>query len=229
MKIRICSPTYDADRWITMKGTHVHIDGSGNVLKGPPGLSAKMKKDGGAANNNTRSTFQALESHKSSMTHLSPEQRNAVDDYLSGQYQNINSELRLKSAGRIKSMEDETMATVQHLDAAMLSSTLKAPIEVHRGEAVPLREIKNLRPGRLLNNTGYSSTTTDPKIAERFSHEDENSMEKTGPVIYHETIPAGKNALLVGGAESEVLLPRGRWSSVKKVEKVNGIHHVYLS
>ena len=98
---------------------------------------------------------------------------------------------------------------------------------VHRGVNLPATALRMLVPGSRHIENGFSSTSTDPKMAERFSHEDSFSMGNTVPVVFHHKLPAGARGLRVpGNNESEVLLPRGRHFKVVSVKKINGIHHV---
>lgn len=97
---------------------------------------------------------------KASESHLSDEEKNAVNFYTSPEYKPLNAALR---GG--KKLSPETQQMVDHLDAALGKSALSEDLELYRGlTGAKTREMLDaLMPGDVLTDNGYSSTAVHPQ------------------------------------------------------------------
>lgn len=135
----------------------------------------------------------------------------AVNRYTSGDYTDINTTLRSGEA-----LEDDPVIAkcVRGVDTALAKSELKESIQVYRGaspkifgldKTASIADIEKLI-GSIVTDNGYTSTSTDPKVASNYSHD---------KLKFNITVPAGsgRGAYIAGMSlwpeESEFLLPRG--------------------
>lgn len=116
-------------------------------------------------------------------------EEDAVDSFRQWGFEELNEALR---AGKpLTAKQNEVQ---EQIDKIMSRTTLKKDIVVYRGTKDAPIDI----------NPAYSSTTTRITIAEHFSSEMYGSKH-----LYAYRIPKGTNCLIIGGAEDEIVLPRG--------------------
>jgi hypothetical protein len=152
---------------------------------------------------------------------LSGSQEEALDDYTSSGYATVNTELRNYKGDLHSVKQDDGSAVsdqIKRLDSAIKKSASKQPIMVYRGMHHPHPE--RIKVGTTFRDWGFISTTTDRSVADGF-----------GPnVLMQLPLPAGQHALSIdnngggaqGGAEDEILLPRGQAFYTTNVIKTNG-------
>lgn len=113
----------------------------------------------------------------------------AVDSFRQWGFEELNEALRVGKPLTAKQKEVQ-----EQIDKIMSRTTLKKDIVVYRGTKDAPIDI----------NPAYSSTTTRITIAEHFSSEMYGSKH-----LYAYRIPKGTHCLIIGGAEDEIVLPRG--------------------
>lgn len=116
-------------------------------------------------------------------------EEDAVDSFRQWGFEELNEALR---AGKPLNAKQKEMQ--EQIDKIMSRTTLKKDMVVYRGTQHAPTDI----------NPAYSSTTTRITIAEHFSSEMYGSKH-----LYAYRIPKGTNCLIIGGAEDEIVLPRG--------------------
>lgn len=116
-------------------------------------------------------------------------EEDAVDSFRQWGFEELNEALRAGKPLTAKQKEVQ-----EQIDKIMSRTTLKKDIVVYRGTKDAPIDI----------NPAYSSTTTRITIAEHFSSEMYGSKH-----LYAYRIPKGTNCLIIGGAEDEIVLPRG--------------------
>ena len=116
-------------------------------------------------------------------------EEDAVDSFRQWGFEELNEALR---AG--KPLNAKQREVHEQIDKIMSRTTLKKDIVVYRGTKDAPIDI----------NPAYSSTTTRITIAEHFSSEMYGSKH-----LYAYRIPKGTHCLIIGGAEDEIVLPRG--------------------
>lgn len=116
-------------------------------------------------------------------------EEDAVDSFRQWGFEELNEALR---AG--KSLNAKQREVQEQIDKIMSRTTLKKDMVVYRGTQHAPTDI----------NPAYSSTTTRITIAEHFSSEMYGSKH-----LYAYRIPKGTHCLIIGGAEDEIVLPRG--------------------
>lgn len=116
-------------------------------------------------------------------------EEDAVDSFRQWGFEELNEALR---AG--KPLNAKLREVQEQIDKIMSRTTLKKDIVVYRGTKDAPIDI----------NPAYSSTTTRITIAEHFSSEMYGSKH-----LYAYRIPKGTHCLIIGGAEDEIVLPRG--------------------
>lgn len=116
-------------------------------------------------------------------------EEDAVDSFRQWGFEELNEALRAGKPLNAKQREVQ-----EQIDKIMSRTTLKKDIVVYRGTKDAPIDI----------NPAYSSTTTRITIAEHFSSEMYGSKH-----LYAYRIPKGTNCLIIGGAEDEIVLPRG--------------------
>lgn len=117
------------------------------------------------------------------------EEEDAVDSFRQWGFEELNEALRAGKPLTAKQKEVQ-----EQIDKIMSRTTLKKDIVVYRGTKDAPIDI----------NPAYSSTTTRITIAEHFSSEMYGSKH-----LYAYRIPKGTHCLIIGGAEDEIVLPRG--------------------
>lgn len=116
-------------------------------------------------------------------------EEDAVDSFRQWGFEELNEALRVGKPLTAKQKEVQ-----EQIDKIMSRTTLKKDIVVYRGTKDAPIDI----------NPAYSSTTTRITIAEHFSSEMYGSKH-----LYAYRIPKGTHCLIIGGAEDEIVLPRG--------------------
>lgn len=116
-------------------------------------------------------------------------EEDAVDSFRQWGFEELNEALRAGKPLNAKQKEVQ-----EQIDKIMSRTTLKKDIVVYRGTQHAPTDI----------NPAYSSTTTRITIAEHFSSEMYGSKH-----LYAYRIPKGTHCLIIGGAEDEIVLPRG--------------------
>lgn len=116
-------------------------------------------------------------------------EEDAVDSFRQWGFEELNEALRAEKPLTAKQKEVQ-----EQIDKIMSRTTLKKDIVVYRGTKDAPIDI----------NPAYSSTTTRITIAEHFSSEMYGSKH-----LYAYRIPKGTHCLIIGGAEDEIVLPRG--------------------
>lgn len=116
-------------------------------------------------------------------------EEDAVDSFRQWGFEELNEALR---AG--KPLNAKQKMVQEQIDKIMSRTTLKKDMVVYRGTRYAPTDI----------NPAYSSTTTRITIAEHFSSEMYGSKH-----LYAYRIPKGTHCLIIGGAEDEIVLPRG--------------------
>lgn len=116
-------------------------------------------------------------------------EEDAVDSFRQWGFEELNESLR---AGKPLNAKQKEMQ--EQIDKIMSRTTLKKDMVVYRGTQHAPTDI----------NPAYSSTTTRITIAEHFSSEMYGSKH-----LYAYRIPKGTHCLIIGGAEDEIVLPRG--------------------
>ena len=116
-------------------------------------------------------------------------EEDAVDSFRQWGFEELNEALRAGKPLNAKQREVQ-----EQIDKIMSRTTLKKDIVVYRGTQHAPTDI----------NPAYSSTTTRITIAEHFSSEMYGSKH-----LYAYRIPKGTHCLIIGGAEDEIVLPRG--------------------
>lgn len=116
-------------------------------------------------------------------------EEDAVDSFRQWGFEELNEALRAGKPLTAKQKEVQ-----EQIDKIMSRTTLKKDIVLYRGTKDAPIDI----------NPAYSSTTTRITIAEHFSSEMYGSKH-----LYAYRIPKGTHCLIIGGAEDEIVLPRG--------------------
>lgn len=116
-------------------------------------------------------------------------EEDAVDSFRQWGFEELNEALRAGKPLNAKQREVQ-----EQIDKIMSRTTLKKDMVVYRGTQYAPTDI----------NPAYSSTTTRITIAEHFSSEMYGSKH-----LYAYRIPKGTHCLIIGGAEDEIVLPRG--------------------
>jgi hypothetical protein len=147
----------------------------------------------------------------------SDDQQEALDDYKVMGFLDTNAALR---------SGDDSGSTVEHIDAAMASSTTPDDVTAYRvmqmGDSPP-------EVGSSFTDGAYASTTLDPKMAaETF----DNWKDTQGTFVVDLQVPAGTHAVAMDSdksnpvtSESELLLDRGMTYQVTGTHEVDGVTH----
>ncbi|QLW76007.1 DUF2213 domain-containing protein [Citrobacter freundii] len=134
----------DEEKWITINGAHVKVDGDGEVIAGAEG------KIGGSAG-------------KKSSSKLTPNEKSAISSYSGDNFLKINSQLRDGN----KSDPD-----VARLDSAIDKGELSGETlyrGISRDDAKKLFPNGEIKKGMTLSDPSFLSTSTEKKIAGMFS------------------------------------------------------------
>lgn len=135
----------DEDKWITIKGSHVKVDESGDVVAGAEG-KINSKKEG----------------NKSTGAKLSANEKTAISSYSGDNFLKINSQLR----GGEKSDPD-----VARIDSAISKGSLDGET-LYRGmsreDAKKLFPGGDIKKGMVVSDPAFLSTSKEKKIAGMF-------------------------------------------------------------
>ena len=160
----------------------------------------------------------------------------AIFDYTTSKYVDINNNLRNGGNG------GENSDIVKNIDSAINKSTIKSGTTLYRGtstEALGLNksvrdlsadDIKSL-VGKNIADKAYVSTSLKKNVADNFAGRSNNVDGKVNMII---TTKGNKRGLEVGSnsnfgnKEKEIILPRGASLKVTKAQKRTGQLYVYL-
>lgn len=134
----------DEDKWITINGSHVKIDGNGDVVEGAEGKIGKSppKKQSGK---------------------LTPNEKSAISSYSGDNFLKINTQLR---------SGDKSDPDVARLDSAIDKSALGGETlyrGISRDDAKKLFPNGEIKKGMTVSDPSFLSTSTEKKIAGMFS------------------------------------------------------------
>lgn len=134
----------DEDKWITIKGSHVKIDGNGDVVEGAEGNIGKTPQ-------------------KKQSVKLTPNEKSAISSYSGDNFLKINSQLR---------RGDKSDPDVARLDSAINKSELGGETlyrGISRADAKKLFPDGEIKKGMSVSDPSFLSTSTEKKIAGMFS------------------------------------------------------------
>jgi len=138
---------------------------------------------------------------------LSPDEERALSDYSAGGADTVNTALRTGA------MREEHKAESALIDSSMRKSSLISNTTVLRGMK-SVGRFENLKPGDVMSQPGFMSTTRSPAIAESFANESKYRPTEAGKGAVM-VIKAARGARAVDmtnytqhAREREVLFPR---------------------
>lgn len=154
---------------------------------------------------------------------LSDAEVSALRDYKQNGYTAINNQLRGLSEGT----SDQVQSEIAQMDNAMAGQTLKQPAILWRGlsfgSSTPPPEFVSMRPGQVLHDEGFMSTTTHKSFSNNFG----------GQYLFQIYAPAGTNGVPMDSfaatnktVEAEILLNRGTNLLIRKVETIDPDHYL---
>lgn len=148
---------------------------------------------------------------------VTTKQREAVEVYQGGEYKAVNANLReTKRFGEVPKESQELSngmtigEVVTNIDKAIAKSRTPAPMIGYRGETG-----RTFKIGDKVTDPAYLSLSLSPKVAEGFTKPQGLTIGAPAPSgqMLEIDLPKGQKALYVsgaiGGAEQELLLPRG--------------------
>jgi len=142
-------------------------------------------------------------------------QRSALDAYQGGEYKAVNAHLRkVQHFGAVPKASQELSTgqtigeVVKQIDEAMLKSKIPEDVLVYRGVQGNMPRL-----GEKIRDPAFQSTSLDPKIADGFAGGGGYKLEIELPGGQHAVYVSG----VMGGAEAEILLPRGTTLRVVKI------------
>ncbi len=151
------------------------------------------------------------------MKQLAPDERKGVKAYSDNtQYEAINSGFRQK--GGVNHLSPELQQTAKQLDKALSKSSLPDDTVLYRArKKLP----DDWKPGTVISDKAYVSTSTDAKLAEEFA-----GVGHVGPIMRIKA-PKGTKGLFTSAAskfpeESEFLMPRDQKFKITGITKENG-------
>jgi hypothetical protein len=152
-----------------------------------------------------------------------PDVEHSARAYTAGAYHPINEHLRGKRAN----LSPENKRIVHDLDNAIEHSKLTENTTLFRGQVMTPSEAAALKPGSVIHDKGYMSTSGSMATANAYTWA--TTSRKSAPVITKIRAPQGTSALPVSKysraeSENEVLLPRGSSLKIVSSEKRNGTY-----
>jgi hypothetical protein len=145
----------------------------------------------------------------------------AVNRYQSLGYRSLNEALR---RGRKLDPSDQSLfdrMTAAFAESQKLSRPRTQPLTTSRGMGNAAKRVDGLKPGDVVTDKAFMSTSTDEYTASRFG---ENG--KT-PAVWSITVPPEVPVMrLPGGGELELLLRPGTRMKILQIELREGIRHV---
>jgi hypothetical protein len=136
---------------------------------------------------------------------LTSSQKKSINRYKGGGYREMNPHLR----GQPIDIDKADLRNIDHLTDALDKASMPETIKVYRSMRVKL----DAKPGDILHDKGFTSTSTRPGVAETFDLPGTTELGK-GKVV-EIIVPKGSKAAYIDGlggynaAESEVLIQRG--------------------
>ncbi len=184
----------EGGKWVTINGVHVYIDKSGKIAKGPKGMAGKRPEDlddgdGGPAT-------------QDESTKLSKRERDAIEDYTTDYFQEINDTLRKGEeptghiAGIIKNMDSGLEKMPKH------KGTVFRVIEIEPSV------VDQLKSGTFSDPAYMSTSKSVPDVLPHKQQIGLQIRSKTGVDI---------SSLSLNPGEEEVLFPRGTKFRVAKM------------
>lgn len=158
------------------------------------------------------------------MDTLSKAEKQAVDDYSTIHYSDINNALRRPARTDVpesyKKINEQTrreaLERAAVLDGALAKGSLARDVTVYRGTTLSAYGGSPPAVGSTLVDRGFLSTSTSRGVAESFSH------DAVLEIRAKKGAPAVDVSHVAGGAESEVLLNRGAGLKVRGVRQEGG-------
>jgi hypothetical protein len=119
---------------------------------------------------------------------FSEDEIDALDNYVSISYKDINGYLRKENVDKDEKLDK----TIKLIDSAIKKNTLKEDLVIYRSLS---------GSGELKQDNAFQSASIDPYASYQFMRD--------GGKIHKLIIPKGTNYAYIGGGEKEILLPRG--------------------
>lgn len=146
----------------------------------------------------TKGITKKLDSHRVDNLKLTNAEAIAADEYKDVGYMSINNGLRGK-----QKMTKEIQSYVKGLDSSLSKSKVPDDINVFRG--ISAKQAKLLKETNVCSNSGYTSTTYNPKNAFTFATRGEDKYFN----LMEFKVKKGTKALMWPGGENEIMLERG--------------------
>jgi SPP1 gp7 family putative phage head morphogenesis protein len=140
----------------------------------------------------------------------------AIRGYSEALYADVNRNLRLDSDSRVLD------AYIGPLDSA-LNKMPAYKGTVYRGMNMPETLFRDIRPGSILKDRGYMSTSSSAALARGFMSTTQAEIKKGVPVFFKIESFSGRDISSIskiGEKEKEILMPRGTSLKINKVIEV---------
>lgn len=150
---------------------------------------------------------------------LSFQQKAALQEYSDHGYKTINNILR--TGKPLSQCED-----CSHIDSAIAAAKLPDNMNLYRGATLNTSTIDSLKPGSVISDKGYVSTSASTRIAYEFANKQTRAANEE-MVVFEIQAPKSSRglatSLLPDGfpVEREVLLPRNSQFQVQSVSKLD--------
>jgi len=152
-------------------------------------------------------------------------EKQAVNDYVAP-----DTNARINGGLRRGHLAERYKAEVDTLDGVIAAHTLNAPVEMYRGISLSPALAKQLQPGKVFTDKGYTSASVSRKWAHMFAemrsghHTEGQGLQEAdtvagAPAIMRITVPKGAHMAPGESDIGEYILPRG---SRYRVDKVTG-------
>lgn len=183
-------------------------------IKTKAGVSSAKPKAGDAAHPTDAPPAKAgpvsagsFKQHQASFEQrVTGDERQAALIYSGHQFQEINASLRgVEHKGQQTIKADRIAAVVGHLDAALAKVRIQDPVVTYRG-AAGRPDVMAMKPGDVIHDKAYVSTSIDKNVAHEFASNADNG------VVFSITSPAGTKIGAIPSqfsSEKEMLLGRG--------------------
>lgn len=143
----------------------------------------------------------------------------------------------IQQAARSGSTEGKAGEAVKHLESAINKQSLAKPTKVYRGTSFSKEKADQIKPGVIMTDSGFSSTTKDKSIASNYSHSNAGMTPGNVQILYQIDLPKGAKAYDFANresafddlnAEKEILLNRNVKFKVLSVSDKDGVKTVKL-
>lgn len=200
----------EESHWITINGSHVEIDGHGNIVKGGGGNipSRKPAQSSPSVASPAAQANEAIE-HPGVSGGVTASHRSAIKHYTGAGFKNVNAHL---VAGQAAS--PEVQQTIAGLDHLIEHASLPSPKTVYRGMGTlavkSLMEQAGGKPkkGMIVQIKGFTSSSDSESVARSFAQQSSNG------ILTEIKLPSGAKAVDVskysdmGPGEKETLIAR---------------------